>query len=73
MVLCSKNIPITVHGFIDYSALLIMCLKTFTTWNYSIKSLAVIKKIKFIWNLAYIWWILAYIAGGIIAIFEVKQ
>jgi uncharacterized repeat protein (TIGR03987 family) len=69
MIVGSRKIPITVHGFIGYSALLLMLIETVLMWifwkrhNKEQVSAAVNVYTKF----AYGWWVIAYIAGAVIA------
>jgi hypothetical protein len=70
MIAGSRNIPFTVHGFIGYSALLAMLIDTILTWRHwkSLnKSQLVPSGLHLYTRFAYIWWVLAYIAGGLIA------
>ena len=70
MILGSNNTPFTLHGILGYSSLLAMLLDTILIWRYRIntgKGTAVIKGLHLYSRFAYIWWILAFITGGIIA------
>jgi len=73
MIIGSKNIPITVHGFIGYSALLAMIIETILIVKTMIKDYEKQKSIRIYSWVSYIWWITAYIAGGIIAMVEIKR
>jgi uncharacterized repeat protein (TIGR03987 family) len=70
MILGSRNIPITVHGFLGYSALIVMLVDTVLIWRFWIKngnSSKVHHNLHLFTRLAFGWWIFAYIAGAIIA------
>lgn len=67
MIIGSANIPITLHGFIGYSALLVMLAKTAIVWRQALKGVPPSKGARLFGNLAYAWWIIAYAAGGAIA------
>jgi hypothetical protein len=69
MIIGSGKIPITVHGFIGYSALLVMLTDTILIWRFSRKygNARVPKGLNLYTRVAYTWWVVAYIAGAIIA------
>jgi len=69
MIVGSRKIPITVHGFIGYSALLVMLIDTILIWRFwRIKdSERVSNGLNWYTRLAYCWWVIAYIAGAVIA------
>jgi hypothetical protein len=75
MILGSRNIPFTVHGFIGYSALLGMLIDTLLTWRHW-KSInrydPVSPGLSLYTRVAYIWWVVAYLAGGAIAAMGVR-
>lgn len=70
MILGSQNSPFTVHGFIGYSALFIMLIELVRIWR-SYKKLGmgaeVPKSVHLYSRYAYIWWVVAYITGSLIA------
>jgi hypothetical protein len=72
MIVGSKNIPLTVHGIIGYSALLAMLVKTAITWRQGLRGEKRSAGAKAFGSVAYFWWILAYLAGGMIAMLEVR-
>jgi hypothetical protein len=75
MIIGSKRIPITVHGFIGYSALLAMLADTVLIWRRWIKfgsGFAVNKTLHSFSRYAFCWWVIAYIAGAILA-FKTKS
>jgi uncharacterized repeat protein (TIGR03987 family) len=70
MILGSRNSPFTVHGFIGYSALLVMLIELTRIWRtYRKKGLnaQVPKSVHHYSRYAYIWWVVAYITGSLIA------
>ena len=70
MILGSRNSPFTAHGFIGYSALLIMLIELFRIWRlYTHDGLNadVPKGLHVFSRYAYIWWVIAYITGSLIA------
>ena len=73
MIIGSGNIPITVHGFIGYSALAVMLVDTILLWRHWRKfhTGALPRKLNLYTRLAYAWWVVAYIAGAIIAMMGV--
>jgi hypothetical protein len=77
MIAGSRNIPITVHGFIGYSALLVMLIDTILIWrlwrknkvaNSNLVIAEVPRNLHLYTRFAYIWWVIAYIAGGVISL-----
>jgi uncharacterized repeat protein (TIGR03987 family) len=70
MILGSKNSPFTVHGFIGYSALFLMLIELVRIWraysNLGIRA-DVPKSVHLYSRFAYIWWVVAYITGSLIA------
>ena len=69
MIIGSRRIPITVHGFIGYSALAAMLLDTILVWRFRTKKQdeVVPRGLNLYTRLAYSWWVVAYIAGAVIA------
>jgi uncharacterized membrane protein len=69
MILGSRKIPITIHGFIGYSALIVMLIDTILVWRFWSKNGGnqVPKGLNLYTRFAYSWWVIAYIAGAIIA------
>ena len=60
---------ITYHGFIGWSALAVMLVDAVLIWRYWLKnkSAAVSRGLNLYTRYAYAWWVVAYIAGAIIA------
>ncbi len=70
MILGSKNSPFTIHGFIGYSALFLMLIELVMIWrvyNKSGMNAHVPKRVHLYSRIAYIWWVIAYITGSLIA------
>ena len=67
MIIGSERIPLTVHGVIGYSALAAMLVKTALVWAHALKGVPQPARARLFGNLAYAWWIVAFVAGGIIA------
>ena len=70
MILGSKNSPFTMHGFIGYSALLVMLIELVRIWRlYKREGINadVPKGLHLFSRIAYVWWVVAYITGSLIA------
>lgn len=70
MILGSQNSPFTIHGFIGYSALFLMLIELVKIWQTYRKSglrADVPKGVHLYSRYAYIWWVVAYITGSLIA------
>jgi len=69
MIIGARKIPITVHGFIGYSALLVMLIDTILIWRFWKKNddKHVTNGLNLYTRLAYSWWVVAYVAGAVIA------
>ena len=73
MILGSGNTPFTLHGFIGYSSLGAMLIDTVLIWRHRLKSSAteeVPKRLHLYSRYAYIWWIIAFITGGLLVMFK---
>lgn len=73
MIAGSKNGPITVHGFIGYSALLGMSIDCLRLWKFRHKMGAkadVNETLHLYSRYAYIWWVVAFITGGMLAMIK---
>jgi len=71
MIIGSPNSPFTIHGFIGYSALAVMLIDAIAIWNFKLKndSEAVVGKKLHLYSLfAYLWWVVAFITGAVLAI-----
>lgn len=70
MILGSRNSPFSFHGFIGYSALVVMMIELAMIWKaYSKLGLRadVPKGLHIYSRFAYIWWVVAYFTGALIA------
>ena len=70
MILGSTNSPFTYHGFIGYSALFVMLIELVRIWQTYKKfgmGADVPKGVHLYSRYAYIWWVVAYITGSLIA------
>lgn len=69
MIISSGNIPITVHGIIGYTALLVMLIDGILIWRQWRRngSGPVPRRLHLYTRIAYGWWVIAYIAGAIIS------
>lgn len=70
MILGSKNSPFTIHGFVGYSALFVMLIelmKIWATYNKLGMNADVPRGLHIYSRIAYIWWVVAYITGSLIA------
>jgi hypothetical protein len=71
MIIGSGNIPITIHGFLGYTALIVMLIDTVLIWRFWTKNGSineVNRGLHIYTRIAYSWWVIAYIAGAIISI-----
>ena len=70
MIIGSPNSPFTFHGYVGYSALIIMVIETILIWRlylsggYGVK---VPSKTHTYSRIAIIWWAAAYITGSLLA------
>ena len=63
----------TFHGFIGYSSLLGMSIDTFLLWRQNLKKgpfMKVSKGLHIYSRIAYIWWVAAFITGGLLVAFR---
>ena len=75
MIIGSRNIPFTVHGILGYIALSGMLVDTALTWREwrsARKQQPLSKRLMNYTRIAYAWWVIAYIAGGLISAFELR-
>ncbi len=73
MIIGSQNSPFTLHGFLGYSALLVMLVDVFFIWRMRIKqkmNAVVGKKLLLYSKAAYGWWVIAYITGSMLVIWK---
>lgn len=69
MIIGSRETPITIHGFIGYTALTVMLIDTILIWWFWLRNgvAQVPRDLNIYTRLAFGWWVIAYIAGAIIA------
>jgi hypothetical protein len=73
MIVGSQNTPFTLHGFLGYSALLIMLIDVILIWRIYLNeeiNAFVGKKLLFYSKIAYSWWIVAYLTGSMLVIWR---
>jgi hypothetical protein len=69
MILGSSKGGFTLHGFIGYSSLLAMLIDAILMWRLKSKSgwdVQVPKSLHHYSRYAYLWWVLAFITGGLL-------
>jgi hypothetical protein len=69
MIIGSSKGLLTFHGIIGYSSLLGMLTDTILLWRFNLKfggAREVSRNLHLYSRIAYIWWILAYITGGLL-------
>ena len=63
----------SLHGFIGYSSLLGMCIDTFLLWRHNREKgpeAGVSRGLNLYSRIAYIWWVVAFITGGLLVAFR---
>jgi EamA domain-containing membrane protein RarD len=74
MIAGSHRIPITFHGILGYSALTAMFVDTILIWKTRIGgALRPSGKLHLYTRFAFGWWVLAYFAGGFVAVLMVHS
>ena len=67
MIYGSSNSAFTLHGMLGYSALLAMLIDAYLIWKNYLKVGENIKNSIHVYSLvAYLWWIVAFITGGLL-------
>jgi hypothetical protein len=69
MIIGSSKGLVTLHGMIGYSSLLGMLTDTILLWRYNIRkgpATEVSKGLHLYSMIAYTWWVIAYITGGLL-------
>jgi hypothetical protein len=69
MIIGSSKGPFTLHGLLGYSSLVLMLVDTVLMWrlrNTAGINAPVPKGLHLYTRIAYIWWVLAYITGGLL-------
>lgn len=69
MIAGSSNSPFSLHGILGYSSLLAMLIDVLLIWKFHLKKPGqkVSKGLHLYSKLAYLWWVLAFITGGLMA------
>jgi hypothetical protein len=68
MIIGSSNSAFTLHGAIGYSALFAMLIDLYLIWkNYLKFGEKVSKSVHLYTLIAYVWWIVAYVTGSLLA------
>ena len=73
MIIGSSNTPFTLHGFIGYSSLAAMLVDTVFIWKHRLSlgsEEAVPRSLHLYSRYAYIWWIIAFITGGLLVVLK---
>jgi hypothetical protein len=73
MIIGSTKGLFTPHGLLGYSALLGMLTDTILFWRYKIKhgsSEPISKSLHLYSQIAYAWWVIAFISGGLLVLFS---
>ena len=73
MILGSGDTPFTLHGFIGYSSLTAMLIDTLLIWRHRLKTNALTEvdtRLHLYSRYAYVWWVLAFITGGLLVFFK---
>ncbi len=71
MIIGSSKGMLTLHGFIGYSSLLGMLTDTVLLWRYNLKEgpdKNVNKGLHLYSRIAYTWWVIAFITGGLLVV-----
>ena len=70
MIIGSTNIPLTVHGVIGYTALLVMLVDAVLIWRHWGRngSGQIPRGLHLYTRIAYSWWVIAYIVGAIMSV-----
>lgn len=69
MIIGSSKGMVTLHGLIGYSSLLGMVIDTSLLWQHNLKAgpeKNVNNRLHLYSRIAYIWWVIAYITGGLL-------
>jgi uncharacterized repeat protein (TIGR03987 family) len=69
MIAGSTNTPLTVHGCLGYSALLLMLIDAILIWRHWIRSrdVQIPRNLHLYTRIAYGWWVIAYIVGAVMS------
>lgn len=73
MILGSSNSPFSLHGFIGYSSLAGMLTDAILLWRFRLKygdTQIVNRALHLYSRIAYSWWVMAFITGGLLVLFK---
>ncbi len=73
MIIVSENSPFTLHGILGYSSLTLMVIDAILLWRFRIRQGAaenVSRPVHLYSRIAYIWWVTAYITGGLMVMLK---
>ncbi len=73
MIIGSSKGILTLHGAIGYSSLIGMITETSLLWKHYLRAspdTSVSKSLHIYSKIAYVWWIVAYITGGLLVLFD---
>ena len=73
MIIGSQNTPFTIHGFVGYSAFLVMFIDLILVWQVYKKrgiNALINKPLHLYAKLACGWWVIAYITGNLLIILK---
>jgi hypothetical protein len=73
MIVGSPNSPFTFHGFLGYSALVVMLMDVIMIWRYTITNsigIALTRSLHLYSRYAYLWWVIAYITGALLVVLK---
>ena len=69
MIIGSTNSPFTIHGFLGYSALIVMLIDVILIWKFYTQNgseVSVPARLHRYTLYAYLWWVIAYITGSML-------
>jgi len=73
MILGSPNSPFTLHGVLGYSALAAMLVDMILIWRFRVgngESATVPRGLHLYSRMAYSWWVIAFITGGLLVLLK---
>ena len=73
MIVGSPNSPFTFHGFLGYSALMVMFIDVLMIWRFKFSNgygIELPRGIHLYSRYAYLWWVIAYITGGLLVVMK---
>lgn len=73
MIIGARHTPFSLHGFLGLSAILVMLVDIVLLWRFSNKhgsDTSVSKSLRLYSQLAYLWWVIAYLTGSVLIIWR---